>query len=179
MVRARYWETRTGRAEPNRSHPDDRAHREQVRDLFRAAWRASGLQAKHWSFMNQEREDWKASSILRWADKAHLRVTFVFDNLEQYIPEELKYSPEGETHDERLIRLKKTLGAIRKAMGVSKLEMDRRLDQQYCVYHSWESRRTDFHLSAMQRAVRALGGVFRIEIEHKHNPGILKRITRK
>jgi hypothetical protein len=177
VQRSDYWPSRTGRADGSRSHPDDEAHRGKVRELLRDAGRASGLGGKHWSFESNDRRDWKASSVQRWADAAHIDVSFVFDGLD--VPEELKEGPEGETFEEQRFRVKEVIKAIRLGQGVSMLEMDRRLGQQYCCYHAWERRATDFRLSAAQRTVRALGGVFRVELKHRHNAGLLKRIAKR
>lgn len=175
--RADYWENREGRAKAGRGHEDDLKHRLEMRDLLRDAWRATGLRGKHWSFDSYDRQDWKASSVQRWAKTAHMSVRFVFEGLE--VPDEFAARPEGETDEEQRQRVKRAIRAIRLGQKVNTLEMDRRLDQQYCAYHAWEKRMTDFQLAAMQRAVRALGGVFRVEFVHDHNPGIMLRLNKK
>lgn len=177
VQRRGYWASRDGRAKSDRSHPDDEQHRLELGETLRAAWKAYGMHGRHRSFEVVGTRDWKASSLQMWADRAHIRVRFEFDGLD--VPPELKEGPEGESFDEQRARAKAMIKSVREAQGVTGLEMDRRLDQQYCVYHQWEKRLSDFQLAAMQRAARALGGVFRVELEHRHNPGLLRRINRK
>lgn len=178
MRRTDYWDDRDGRAGQSRSHPDDARHRMELGALIKSAHRAQGLNRKRRSFTKQAAHgDWRYSSLQRWAEEGHMIITPVFEGLEEHIPPELATAPEGETPAEERVRIKKILIAIRKATSVTQLAMDMAMDQQYTTYSNFERRMTDFQMAAMQRAVRALGGVYRVEVAHKHNAGLLKRIS--
>ena len=177
-LRPGYWDGRDAKQGASRGHPDDEAHRRKVGEIILATHQASGSRSRHRSFSRPTQyADWRYSSLQRWARDGHLNNEFVFEGLEDLVPAELAAAPDGETPEQERERAKKILAAVRLAKGVSQLAMDVLLDQQYTVYSNFERRLTDFQVAAMQRAVRALGGVFRVELTHKHNPGMLKRIS--
>lgn len=138
---------------------------------------ATGRRARPDPFEGKAGRDWRIISLLRWATSNQFNVNFAFGELE--VPEEFRMGPENETHQQWITRSRGALRTVREAAGISGTEMDRRLDQQYSVYQQWESRPGSYQITAIQRAVRALGGEFQIILTHKHNPGLLKRLRPK
>jgi hypothetical protein len=121
--------------------------------------------------------DWRITSLLNWAETNQFTVQFSFEGLS--VPPEFLTAPEGETKEQWIARSRAAIRAVREAAGVAQTEMDERMDQQFSVYNNWERREGSYQMAAMQRAVRALGGQFRITLEHKYNPGLSERVARR
>lgn len=155
-------------------HFDDFAHRMELRDLFRAALRATGPHKTHYSFQSDHHFDWRGTSIVKWADMLHYNVEWVFSGLE--VPDELKVGPPGETNAEKVARAKQSIAAVRVLREMSKLDVDRLMNQTPSVHYQWERRISDFSMATMQKVTRAFGGVFRVELTHKYNSGLIKRM---
>lgn len=158
-----------------RSHPDDQAHRLEIKGLVQAMRQATGRRGRRDPFDRPGQDDIRITSILEWAQRSGFQINFSFGTLE--IPEEFREGTEGETPDEWIKRSRKALRAVRVEIGHSMVDMDRILDQQYGVYRQWEIRTGPYQVTAMQRIIRALGGEFRLVFTHKTNPGLVKRLT--
>lgn len=155
-------------------HFDDFAHRMELRDLFRAALRATGPHKTHYSFQSDKHFDWRGTSIVKWAGILHYNVEWIFDGLE--VPEELRHGRPDETDAEKVARAKLAVAAVRVSRGMSKLEVDRLMNQTPSVHYQWERRISDFSMATMQKVTRAFGGVFRVELTHKYNSGLIRRM---
>lgn len=121
--------------------------------------------------------DWRIGTLLEWAWSAQFTVSFDFQGLD--VPAEFLVAPPDETIEQWLARSKAAIRHVRLALEVSKIDMDVRLKQERGVYNTWELRKGSYLMSAMQRSVRALGGEFRLIFEHKHNPGLARRLTKR
>lgn len=164
----------TSRVDPRRTHPDDLEHRNELLK-FIASFRASVKMGNHKTAFENAGQDWRLSTLLEWAAERHIRVIPEFEGL--VLPEGLEGPPEDAAG--WIAWTKQVLRAIRLSQAVSKTQMDVRLGQSRGSYNTWELRDNPYMMSAMQRAVRALGGTFRLRLEHKHNPGLMRRISGK
>lgn len=160
-----------------RSHPDDSAHRLEIKALVQAMRQATLRRGRRDPFARSTQDDARIASLLEWAHSNGFKVNFSFGALE--VPEEFRETSEEETIDEWISRSRNALRAVRVRDGYSALDMDRMLDQQYGVYRQWEVRPGPYQMTAMQRAIRALGGEFRLVFTHKTNPGLVKRLMSK
>lgn len=118
--------------------------------------------------------DIRMNTLLKWADSVHFDVHFDFGDIQ--IPQSAPPRPATSDPNAIMAWAKAVLRATRLAKGIGKVDMDVLLEQQLGVYNSWELR-TGFTMTAMQRVVRALGGVFTVHLEHRHNPGLTRRLA--
>jgi len=170
--KGKYWEGRTQKADRSRSHSDDAAHRDEL--LTQIAQMRMSIKTDQSSSLAAGASDIRISSLLSWAETNHFNVYFDFDDIA--IPAEVGPAPIGDK-EALMAWAKRVVRAVRLAKGIAKTQMDVLLDQQNGVHNTWELRKGSFTMSSMQRVIRALGGTFRIRLEHKHNPGLSRRLT--
>lgn len=167
-----YWENRDQKADRYRSHPEDAEHRRELLKQIAAIRRS--VRVGRSVGLAKDAKDIRINTLLSWAQASHFNVYFDFDGFE--VPASVGPQPMDDPKA-LLAWAKGVVREVRLAKGIGKTDMDRMLDQQYGVHNTWELRVDGFMVSAMQRAVRALGGTFRIRLEHKHNPGLLRRMA--
>lgn len=170
-------------------HPDDKQVRVEFANQMRrlrnstripgySIERTHGLRV----FALESDPSWLIGTMQRWAEAYDHRLRWRIEMPEvvdhMIVPRELLEFPADGDHLEQRRALRAGIQALRKFFKVSGNEMDQRLGQAERSYLMWEQGRgQDVHVTAAQRAVRALGGklVFWLESDAPHSLGSKSR----